>query len=116
MSFILGLLVGLGLSSKDNRPNVGGIWLETVGDHSTNPFAAQDIAFQQSFGRLPYSQEKNMPKVVCPFCENEVEISGDYFPELACDTTLANCPACQNEIELGWYANFEASRPTTKCS
>ena len=49
MSFILGLLVGLGLSSKGNRPNVGGIWFDPVGDHSTDPFAAQDIAFQQSF-------------------------------------------------------------------
>ena len=47
MSFLLGLLIGMGLSSKSSgRQNVGGIWLEPVGDHSTDPFATQD---QQSF-------------------------------------------------------------------
>ncbi len=60
MSFILGLLVGLGLSSKDSRPNVGGIQfmtiaeaMENMGKHQ-NPFDLQD-AFQQKLHLTPES-------------------------------------------------------------
>ena len=52
-----------------------------------------------------------MPKVDCPFCKKEVEIDGEKFPSLACDTELTDCPECGKEIELGWYAVFEASAP-----
>lgn len=53
MSFLLGLLVGLGLSSKGSSPNVGGIQFMTVEEAMSHkglpdPFATQD-AFQQSF-------------------------------------------------------------------
>jgi len=49
MSFILGLLIGLGLSSKRNRPLVGGVQfmtMEEVEEHlknrPPNPFDLQD--------------------------------------------------------------------------
>ena len=34
------------------------------------------------------AQGENMPKVDCPFCKKEVEIDGEKFPSLACDTEL----------------------------
>jgi hypothetical protein len=54
MSFLLGLFIGMGLSSKgSNRDDVGGIQFLTVEEAmshkgSPDPFDAQD-AFQQSF-------------------------------------------------------------------
>lgn len=53
MNFLLGLFVEMGLSSKgDSRPNADCIWLEPVGDHSTDPFVAQDV-FQHDVVRTP---------------------------------------------------------------
>ena len=54
MSFLIGLFIGLGLSSKGSRPSVG-IQFMTVEEamshkDSLDPFAAQD-AFQQSAAR-----------------------------------------------------------------
>jgi endogenous inhibitor of DNA gyrase (YacG/DUF329 family) len=55
-----------------------------------------------------------MAKVTCPFCEKEVEIAGENFPDLACDTEIVDCPKCEQPIEISWYAVFEAYKPETR--
>jgi len=69
MSFLLGLFIGMGLSSKGSRPNVGGIQFMTVEEAmshkgSPDPFDAQD-AFQQkmhlTLGESPASDSESKP-------------------------------------------------------
>lgn len=68
MSFLLGLFIGLGLSSKGSRPS-GGIQFMTVEEAmrhkgSLDPFAAQD-AFQQSFASDSLKAgESSLPEIV----------------------------------------------------
>ena len=68
MSFLLGLFIGMGLSSKGSRPS-GGIQFMTVEEAmshkgSPDPFAAQD-AFQQSFAPASLKAgDSSLPEIV----------------------------------------------------
>ena len=69
MSFILGLFISLGLSSKNSGSSHGGvIFLPTLGDHSTDPFAAQDIQSDSATGRHSVEplQPSSPPSVAAP--------------------------------------------------
>lgn len=65
MSFLLGLLIGMGLSSKGSRSNVGGIQFMTVEEAmehkgSPDPFAAQD-ATHPTLGESAASDSESNP-------------------------------------------------------
>lgn len=59
MSFILGLVVGLGLSSKPASKNRGWIYLEPVGSHASNPFDAPPAP--DNIKQVPDNTDTNVP-------------------------------------------------------
>ncbi len=84
MGFLLGLLVGNLFSKGSNHPNVGGIFLEPLGDHSTNPFAAQDAFLNSMYGikvKLPLKTSYRE----CPACnKNENDTHTVFSGDCAC--------------------------------
>ena len=46
MSFLVGLFVGIGLSQKSKSHHAGGVYLQPMGSHASNPFEKPEAAEQ----------------------------------------------------------------------
>ena len=44
---------------------------------------------------------------ICPNCDYETEIDGEYLPHATCDNAEWVCPECNKTMNIGWTAEIE---------
>ena len=69
INFLIGLFIGASLSQGKSRRQVGGIYLEPLGTHSSNPFA--DDPFEKQNTQVKMDASTTLPSAAAPLSEEE---------------------------------------------